>query len=84
MANNLYDTGAPKRVIVEHRHVESIELIFGRRPESSWCGANPSKQCIGGPQPMDSLCAECPHRPGKSRVVMTPEFEVVKEPKQLK
>lgn len=26
MADNLYDTGAPKRIIVEHRHVHEVRI----------------------------------------------------------
>ena len=82
MADNLYDTGAPKRVIVEHRHIHEVAVTM-RRPEASWCAYDPGKQCIGGPYPFGEACAKCPLKP-KTRVTIMPEFEQVTEKKLLK
>jgi hypothetical protein len=84
MADNLYDTGALKRVIVEHRHTVEVREV-ARRPEASWCDLDPRYQCIGGPHRLGEACSECPLAPKrpKSRVTITPEFQPVTEPKQL-
>lgn len=74
MADNLYDTGAPKRVIVEHRIVHDVRV---------------SRKCGGCGRPIvDYPCPYCsgtayPKAPPKTRVTMTPQFQPVTEPKQL-
>jgi len=86
MADNLYETGAPKRIIVEHRHVHDVSISV-RRPEASWCDLNPAKQCIAGPHPFPEACEVCPYKgqtSGPSRVTITPEFQPVEERKRLK
>jgi hypothetical protein len=82
--SNLYDTGAPKRIIVEQniRH----EVSLAKQPPM--CLAYPTWECEliragkGGP------CAACPHRRTEPRtessITITPEFERVKKRKLLK
>jgi hypothetical protein len=83
MADNLYDTGAPKRVIVEHRIVhEHRHDVLVRRAERPWCNLDPSISCRGVRPELGEPCAECPLRP-KSRITITPEFQPCSTPKQL-
>ena len=70
MSNNLYDTGAPKRIIVEHQHTHEVTV---RRPEASWCTVKPGEQCIGGPHDFGELCKVCPYR-SRDSVTITHEF----------
>ena len=81
MTDNLYDTGAPKRIIVEHRHAHEVAVTV--RPERPWCNLDESISCRGVRPHLGEPCAECPLKP-KSRVTITPEFECVKEKKLLK
>lgn len=85
MADNLYDTGAPKRVIVEHRHTVEVREV-ARRPEASWCDVEPRFQCIGSNHLQGQVCSECPFiQPSpKPRVTITTQFQPVAEPKQLR
>ncbi len=74
MADNLYDTGAPKRVIVEHRIVHDVRV---------------SRKCGGCGRPIvDYPCPYCsgtayPKAPPKTRVTITPQFQPVAEPKRI-
>lgn len=82
MANNLYDTGAPKRIIVE-QNVRVTHEVVARRPEASWCELEPKFQCVGGPHVFGKPCDECPLKT-KTTVTITPEFQPVEERKRLK
>lgn len=82
MANGLYDSGKPQRIIVEHEHRHTVEVA--RRPELSWCYFTPSTQCVGSQHAADTWCRECPLRPENARVTITPQFEHVEERKKLK
>jgi hypothetical protein len=72
MADNLYDTGAPKRIIVEHRHTVEVQVL------KLLCPANGGAQCHTIP------CDVCPHKRTARPVTITPEFERVKEKKLIK
>jgi hypothetical protein len=75
MASNLYDSGKPQRVIVEHT-INTQALVDGFCPRSpGWsCEYTRSKY---GP------CVVCPYRPA-AKVTIAPQFQVIDEPKRLK
>ena len=77
MADNLYDTGAPKRVIVEHRHTveEQVSKLLCPADGGLHCHAIPCDVCPRKNRPQESTA-----RP----VIITPEFERVTEKKLLK
>jgi hypothetical protein len=75
MASNLYDSGAPQRIIVEHRG--EVQRSEPQCPEA------PGWTCAEVRQKWN-YCQTCPLRPAAARVTIAPEFEVVKEPKRLK
>jgi len=84
MANGLYDSGKPQRIIVEqelhHHHHSEVQVS---RPH---CSGAPGWTCDDIMQEFGEVCDRCPRR-GKSaqrRATITPEFQVVKEPKRLK
>jgi hypothetical protein len=80
--SDLYDTGAPKRIIVEHRHTHDVTV---RRPERPWCNLDSSIACRGVRPEYGEPCAECPLKDkARSRVTITPEFQPVEERKRLK
>jgi len=78
MANSLYDTGKPLRVVVEspevHNEITVVNPTILKCPK---CGADtPRVPCV--------WCGHGPQENKTGRVTITPEFEVMKERKQLK
>jgi len=72
MADNLYDTGAPKRVIVEHRF-------------SAEDAANLVRELIrAGMDEIDAHMQAERHARRRGPVTITPEFQPVEEKKLLK
>lgn len=74
MSDNLYDTGAPKRVIVEHRHTHEVTVVAR------------SMRCLNCDRDTDVIpCRWCDY-PMKTQkpVTITPEFQPVGERKRLK
>lgn len=77
MANGLYDSGKPQRIIVEHEHRHEVQV----RHSVNLCRNDPSQRCIG--LPVDWVCNECPYRKD-TKVTITPQFEHMEERKKLK
>ena len=80
MASDLYDTGKPKRIIVEHEIRHTVE-VQRQRPERPWCNIDTSISCRGVRPELGEPCAECPLRQ-KSEVTITHEF--IDEPPKMK
>lgn len=75
MSDNLYDTGAPKRIIVEHRHTHEVNVtVPDRQVQCPYCQ---SWRNATEPRCLNANCKG-------HKVTITPEFQPVEEGKRLK
>jgi hypothetical protein len=87
MANGLYDTGKPQRIIVEHEVRHTVAVQHRERE----CIESPGWTCQEVNEEF-GVCSSCPYNliqyPSSDRaarpVTITPEFQVIDEPKLLK
>lgn len=90
MASNLYDTGKPQRVIIESDNCEPVSRKVIVRHEQERLALGQCviyhAKCSQVIEELGEVCDRCPRRKQAQHkpVTITPEFEVVKERKQLK
>ena len=82
MSDNLYDTGAPKRVIVEHEHRHSGSVQLSRLLECPNChGTTDKVPCVW----CGYFNSENDSNPrSRQTITITPQFQPVEEKKLLK
>lgn len=87
MANGLYDSGKPQRIVVEHEHhhTHEVQRIPAELPPDH-CWADQSLSCQGYVARHGDVCKECRVivRRSEAKVTITPQFEHVEERKKLK